>query len=113
VIQHICRHLRYSIVCGQPLVEHRKASDPFANLVKEAPGIRTNEHMWEIVHTVELQGCDPLTCMREMGTALAGQGDAEEYLRHWGRAILEWCKLFEPTHIAGQEALRTETMAGQ
>ena len=28
VVQRICRHLRYGIVCGQPSVEHRRASDP-------------------------------------------------------------------------------------
>jgi len=96
VLQRICRHLRYGIVCGQPLVEHRRASDPFANLVKEAPGIRANENMWEIVDAVELRGCDPLTCMREMGTALGDHQTGGEYVRRWGRAILEWCKLFDP-----------------
>ena len=96
VLQRICRHLRYGIVCGQPLVEHRRASDPFANLVKEAPGIRANEHMWETVDAVELHGCDPLTCMREMGAALRDHESAGEYVRRWGCAILEWCKLFDP-----------------
>lgn len=96
VLQRICRHLRYGIVCGQPLVEHRRASDPFANLVKEAPGIRANENMWEIVDAVELRGCDPLTCMREVGAALSDHETDAEYIRRWGRAILEWCKLFDP-----------------
>jgi len=95
VLQRICRHLRYGIVCGQPVVEHRRASDPFANLVKEAPGIRANEHMWETVDAVELRGGDPLTCMREMGTALR-DAPADPYVQRWGSAILEWCELFDP-----------------
>ena len=96
VVQRICRHLRYGIVCGQPVIEHRKASDPFTNLVKEAPGIRANENMWEIVDAVELRGSDPLTCMREMGAALGGNPEGDEYVRRWGSAVLEWCKLFDP-----------------
>lgn len=95
VLQRICRHLRFGIVCGQPVVDHRRASDPFANLVKEAPGIQANEHMWEIIDAVDLRGGDPLTCMRDMGTALRGHTRAGDYLQRWGCAILEWCKLFD------------------
>jgi len=75
-------------------VEHRRASDPFVNLVKEAPGIRANESMWEMVDAVELRGRDPLTCMREMGAALGGHETGGAYVQRWGRAILGWCKLF-------------------
>ena len=95
VVQRICRHLRYGIVCGQPSVEHRRASDPFVNLVKEAPGIRANESMWETIDAVELRGRDPLGCMREMGAALAGNETGGAYVQRWGCGILEWCKLFE------------------
>jgi hypothetical protein len=122
VLQRICRHLRISIVCGHPVVEHRRASDPFANLVKEAPGIRANESMWQIVDDVPLTASDPLTCMREMGAAFRdlatgddylrrwGPSDGEylrrwgpsegEYLRRWGSAILEWCRLFDAPSLA-------------
>jgi hypothetical protein len=95
VLQRICRHLRLSIVCGQPVVEHRRASDPFDNLVKEAPGVRANESMWEIVDRVRLDGGDPLTCMREMGVALRDGPAGGEYAGRWGRAIVEWCRLFD------------------
>jgi hypothetical protein len=94
VLQRICRHLRYGLVCGQPIVEHRRASEPFGNLVKEAPGIQSNEHMWEIVDAVDLHGSDALTCMREMGAALGLHPGGDEYVRQWGSAILEWCALF-------------------
>lgn len=92
VLQKICRHLGYSIVCGQPLVDHRRASDPFTNLVKEAPGIAANEHVWEAVDAVELTGTGPRECMEEMGAALAGSDDA--YLAGWGQKITAWCALF-------------------
>jgi hypothetical protein len=97
VIQRICRHLRYGIVCGHPIVDHRRASDPFTNLVTEAPGIAANEWMWTIVDAVDLEGEDPLTCMREMGDALRRRpGRGGEYVARWGDAILDWCDLFEP-----------------
>jgi hypothetical protein len=94
VLQRICRHLGYSIVCGRPLVDHRRASNPFVNLVKEAPGVAANEHVWETIDAVELSGGDPRTCMEEMGVALAGNED--DYFAGWGRAIIAWCALFEP-----------------
>jgi hypothetical protein len=93
VVQRIFRQLGYSIVCGQPLVDHRRASNPFTNLVKEAPGIVANEHVWETIDAVELNGDDPRSCMEEMGTAL-GRSD-DEYVARWGRAITAWCALFD------------------
>ena len=94
VMQRVCRHLRLPIVCGHPLVEHRRASDPFANLEKEGPGVGANERMWELVDAIELNEETPLACMREMGTGLERSADGDEYVGLWGRAILEWCELF-------------------
>jgi hypothetical protein len=93
VLQRICRHLGYSIVCGRPLVDHRRASNPFVNLVKEAPGVAANEHVWETVDAVELRGDDPRSCMQEMGTAFGASDD--EYVARWGGAITAWCTLFD------------------
>ena len=94
VVQRICRHLRRSIVCGRPLVEHRRASDPFANLVKEATGIGANERMWEVIDAVELRGDTPAGCMRDLGAGLVTRANGDEYVERWGRAILAWCELF-------------------
>jgi hypothetical protein len=93
VLQRIFRHLSYSIVCGLPLVDHRRASNPFVNLVKEAPGVAANEHVWKTVDAVELSGNDPRSCMQEMGAALGASDD--EYVSRWGQAIAAWCALFE------------------
>lgn len=92
VLQRICRHLGYSIVSGAPLVDHRRASDPFVNLAREAPGIGANEHMWERIDQVQLKAREPLDCMVEMGADLAES--AEAYLAGWGRSILSWSELF-------------------
>jgi hypothetical protein len=94
VVQRICRHLRRSIVCGRPLVDHRRASDPFANLVKEAPGIDANERMWERIDAVELRGETPAACMRDLGVGLLASANGDGYVERWGRAIHAWCDLF-------------------
>ena len=93
VLQRICRHLGYSIVCGHPVVDHRRASDAFVNLVKEAPGVGANEHLWETVDEVALTGATARECMLEMGQALSEHGD--DYLAGWGRSMTAWCRLFD------------------
>ena len=92
VVQRICAHLGLPVVCGHPVVDHRRASDPFANLVKEAAGIGTNERLWQVIDATELTRSSPLECMREMGEQLCAVDDG--YVRRWGRAILGWCSLF-------------------
>lgn len=49
-------HLGLGVVSGAPMVEHRKASDSFVNLQKEAAGISVNEVLWQAVDRVELEG---------------------------------------------------------
>jgi Reversibly glycosylated polypeptide len=93
VLQRVCRHLRLPIVCGAPLVDHRRASDPFVNLEKEGPGIGANERAWEAVDAVELTASRPLGAMREAGRGLERAED--KYLARWGRSIGLWCDLFE------------------
>lgn len=92
VVQHVCRHLRLPIVCGHPYVDHRRASDPIANLVKEAPGVAANETLWRTLDAITLTAGDPLGCMAEVGAALRGQDDP--YLAGWGQAVGWWCELF-------------------
>lgn len=92
VLQRICAHLGYSIVCGRPLVDHRRASDPFVNLVKEAPGIKFNEELWESIAQLPLDGADPRDCMLEAAAWLSRASD--RYLAGWGDAITSWCELF-------------------
>jgi reversibly glycosylated polypeptide / UDP-arabinopyranose mutase len=92
LLQRICRHLGYSIVCGRPFIDHRRASDPFVNLVKEAPGVAVHEKLWEAIDQLPLTATRPLDCMAEAGRWLADVDD--EYLSSWGRAIGGWCQLF-------------------
>jgi hypothetical protein len=111
VLQRVCRHLGYGLTVGRPLVRHQRASDPFANLVKEAPGVRDHERLWEVIDAIRLSADSPLGCMAEVGRALVQEGTGGglpfgDYLVRWGEALGEWCRLFEkrPAGVAGHEA---------
>lgn len=91
IAQRICRHLRLPISIGEPHVEHCRASDPFVNLKKEAPGIEAHEHLWRIVDECDLDGSDALDCVQEMSSHLRSRSD--EYVTHLGGALAIWASL--------------------
>lgn len=92
IFKRICDHLGYYITSGHPFVEHRKASDPMINLVKEAPGIKMNETFWEAVDGVKLTAQNPKDCMFEMGKGLSEETDA--YIVRLGQALIVWAERF-------------------
>lgn len=92
IAKKVCDHLNKSIACGQPYIIHERASDPFVNLVKEAPGIKQNETFWEIIDAIPLKEKTPAGCMVEIGKSLRLSQD--DYLSKLGRAIMIWAGLF-------------------
>lgn len=92
ICKRICDHLGLTISVGHPFVEHKKASDPMVNLVKEAPGIKMNEKFWEIIDAIRLKAFTPKGCMFEMGEQLQGYND--EYIVKLGKAIIVWSSGF-------------------
>jgi reversibly glycosylated polypeptide/UDP-arabinopyranose mutase len=94
VVQRICRQLGLPIVCGRPFVEHRRASNPFANLEKEAAGVTANERVWELVDSIELSATTALEAMRELGGRMRERADGDPYFERWGAGIVSWCELF-------------------
>ena len=93
IAKKICDHLGYLITCGPPYINHQKASDPFINLVKEAPGIAANEKFWENIDSIKLTLDNFTDCMCEIGIGL--QANQDEYLKKLGNAILVWSHLFQ------------------
>lgn len=93
IFKKICDHLNLAITCGYPFIHHSRASNPFDNLVKEAPGIKLNETFWEIVDEVSLRGSTSIECMKEVGHSLCHSKD--QYISKLGLAILTWVKYFE------------------
>jgi reversibly glycosylated polypeptide / UDP-arabinopyranose mutase len=93
ICKKICDHLKFYIVCGEPHINHVRASDPFENLIKEAPGIKYNEKLWEIIEEINLKSFNVKDCMIEISDNLENQNDP--YLKNLSKAIKIWIKLFE------------------
>lgn len=86
-------HLGWSLSVGRPHVEHRRASDPYRNIVKEAPGYGFLDRAWPAIDAVPLAAPTAPACMAELGAGLARHGDA--YLSRLGEAITIWAGLFD------------------
>ncbi len=101
VVQRVCRALGVAITVGAPFVEHTRASDPFANLVKEAPGIRDNERMWQIVDRFEIKASNTTGAVLEVGDQMVNWGETFDrkellapYVAQWGKNLQTWGRLF-------------------
>lgn len=92
IAKKIMDHLNLLVSVGKPFIHHKKASNVFTNLVKEAPGIATNENFWETIDGIDLTETSVLGCMIETGEELEKSDDA--YLKKLGQAVLTWCSLF-------------------
>jgi reversibly glycosylated polypeptide/UDP-arabinopyranose mutase len=93
IAKRICDHLGWHVTVGTPWVRHIRVSDPYANLVKEAPGIALNERLWQIVDALPLTEATAAGCLVEVGQGLQESGD--EYLQALGRALRVWAGFFD------------------
>lgn len=89
----ICDHLNLAVISGSPFVEHRKASDPAANLGKEKTGLVANEYLWQRVAAVRLTKSSPVTCYQEL--ARKTEFPRTKYFIKLRRAMLIWSSLFQ------------------
>lgn len=95
--------LGWSMSVGEPFVEHRRASDPEVNRVKEAPGLEANEWFWQEIKKAD-QETDNVGYYDEAGHEPQGYvevlGDVmthiskQSYVRKVGEALQVWSKLF-------------------
>jgi reversibly glycosylated polypeptide / UDP-arabinopyranose mutase len=90
-LKKICDHLGYAICSGEPIVEHRRASNVWANLRKELPGYEVNETLWNIVDSTVLSGSTVAECYAELAQKLTLAGEYWEKLR---LAMSIWANLF-------------------
>lgn len=93
ILKKICDHLGWHINCGNPIVHHKRASDPFVNLVKEATGIKANEQFWQTIDNIPLLEDTPKTCLIQIARNLQQQSDT--YLREYGGALEIWAGYFD------------------
>ena len=93
IAKKICDHLDLSIACGEPFIHHKKASNVFANLAKEAAGIGLNETFWEVIDGIVLESKTPISCMQEIGVCLTAM--EHRYYQTLGKAITAWAGIFQ------------------
>ncbi len=90
-VKKICDHLGYGVKSGDPLIEHQRASNVWANLRKELPGYEVNETLWQAVDAVVLTRETFRECYRELAQKLPMDGDYWDSLK---RAMTIWSELF-------------------
>jgi len=93
IFKKIIDHLGWYVSVGDPPIEHQRASDPFVNLVKEAPGIQVNEKFWRTIDLCDLTETNTTGCMIQLGTYL--QGKTDQYTQALGKALQVWSKQFD------------------
>lgn len=90
----IMDHLGFGVINGSPFIEHRKASDPFKNLQKEALGIEMNEEIWKRIATTVIKNVNvnPVSAYKALiqDTKLPN----EKYFSYLKRAIQTWLSFF-------------------
>ncbi len=96
ILKKICDHLGYAITSGEPVVHHRRASNVWANLRKEDPGLEVNEEFWRVIDKVCLSGKTFVECYQEIARSLPLEG---EYWSKLQEAMLAWTQLFDPVEI--------------
>ena len=85
LFQKVLEHLKLCWSIGEPFIEHSRASNMFQNLVKEAPGYKLNEQLWEIINEVNLNKNSLPECVEELGIALESNSDS--YISKFGTAV--------------------------
>jgi hypothetical protein len=90
---------RLQVSSGMPYIRHERASNPFANLKKEAAGIEVNEKLWEFVDQAQISpGLELDGCYAELGQHISEYDEYpehEEYFKKLGEAMVIWSHLFK------------------
>ena len=96
IAKRVFDHLRLYCYSGYPQVIHDRASDPFKNLIKEAPGIEANEGFWQYIDELSVTGQTVEGCMEEVATQMVlNPYRDEDYFRHYGQSLQTWLKLLQ------------------
>jgi len=93
ICKKICDHLKIPISCGNPIINHSRASNVFTNLKKEAPGIEFNELFWQKIDSIDLKEYSISGCIEEISISLLKEED--QYLKKLGNNLHIWNSLYE------------------
>lgn len=97
--KRICDHLGYAVLSGAPSIVHTKESDPQERVIREAPGIRAHEKLWQQIEYPDLNGCLTVKeCYRELAQVIHDTDQIlpewEEYWDKLADAMSIWADLF-------------------
>jgi reversibly glycosylated polypeptide/UDP-arabinopyranose mutase len=88
-----------SVATGIPYIHHDRASNPFANLKKEANGLEVNEKFWQHVDAFDRKGgFSSAEFYEEMGHHIGKFDVFPQYVTYFkdlGEAMVLWAKLFQ------------------
>lgn len=93
ISKKILDHLDMDVWSGDPVVVHKKASDPMVNLDKEYPGYVINEILWKYIDALKLKKHTFKTCYLEVADHL-GALRRGEYWSKLCKAMHIWTELF-------------------
>jgi hypothetical protein len=88
----IMDHLQLGVINGSPFVNHRKASKPKDNHLKELSGMNINEVLWKRVDEVILKGKTPKDCYIELAEKV--NFPKNSYFMKLKKAMVIWANLF-------------------
>ena len=106
IMKKIVDHMGRNVSTGMPYIHHERASNPFANIKKEANGLEVNEGFWQHIDAYEFSLiCDRhdvaessyAKCYVEMGEHVKTYKEFPEYNEYFemlGNAMVEWGHLF-------------------
>lgn len=96
LVKKILDHLGWAVVSGYPSVQHRKQSNVYVNLCKQAPGLAMNEHWWRAVRDVELSADTITGAYRQLIERLPDKIEDEPvgWTAKFKTAALAWLNLF-------------------
>lgn len=94
IIKRICDALSKRIVTCRPLCIHNKAPrSTFKDMMAEGPALEINEHLWQILDSIELRTNDYGSMYREIAHALeTGSWNFinADFLRFMGTCMRRW-----------------------
>lgn len=87
----IIDHLNYTVLTGQPVIHHSRASRAEHNAILETPGLEVNEWLWREVAAMTLSASTPRDCYRELAEKLPARSP---YFVSLKKAMRIWVELF-------------------
>ena len=94
----LCDIMGLCISTGTPYIHHDRASNPFANLKKEANGLEVNEKFWEYIDKFRSIGDgSPAMLYNDLGHYVMNFNEFPQYSGYFkmlGEAMIEWSNLF-------------------